>query len=303
MHFLYLCKVYFSSCMMICLTPLYSELQIKTGYSHGSLSWNVAGYQNCPNIISELQWKNLKIFEMAASYNILTSLGFYGKVSGCYGNILSGSVQDSDYKGDNRTQEYSRSKCDASNGRVFDFSLAIGRQLIFNRLHLQVIPIIGYSLNEQHLKLQKGMQVIDTEDGNAPYPIQGLKSAYNASWHGLLIGFDLNIQANPKIYFLATFEYHLTLFNGRGNWNLREDFTHDFKHYAYGRGVIGSSGLLYQFHQNFSAGMTLKFENYKALKGKARFYSYTLENLVANQTLNHIKWQSFSALCSLKYMF
>lgn len=296
-------RLLFLSCMMIFLTPLYSEIDIQTGYKQGSLTWNVAGYQGFPNIISELQWKNLKIFAMAASYNRLTSSGFYGKVSGCYGKILKGTVRDSDYKADNRTQECSRSKSDASNGRVFDLSLAIGRQLIFDKLHLKVIPIIGYSLNEQHLKLQKGMQVIDTEDENTPYPIQGLKSAYNASWHGPFAGFDLNFQATSKINFSASFEYHLTLYNGRGQWNLREDFYRDFKHSALGSGIIASVGTFYQFDMSVSIGMTLKYESFRALEGNERFYSYALENLVANQTLNLVKWQSFSALGFLKYAF
>ncbi len=62
--------------------------------------------------------KKLKIFETAVSYNMITASGFYGKIYGCYGNILNGSVQDSDYIGDNRTQGHSRSISDASNGKV-----------------------------------------------------------------------------------------------------------------------------------------------------------------------------------------
>ncbi|NIQ93167.1 MAG: TonB-dependent receptor, partial [Desulfuromonadales bacterium] len=83
-----------------------------------------------PNILSELTWDDLRSFQLAAETEMVRSLRprvstvLMGRTS--YGWIVSGENQDSDYAGDNRTLEWSRSNNDAGNGHVFDLEGGVG---------------------------------------------------------------------------------------------------------------------------------------------------------------------------------
>jgi len=283
------------------------EFDVQTGYRRDDLIWNIGASSGKPNILSELHWNDIEIWNTAVCFKMLTSSNYYARFSADYGQIFSGTNQDSDYLGDHRTKEFSRSKSDASSGKVFDLSFAAGRQFNFFNSRLKLSPLVGYSLNEQHLKMMNGIQIIDTEYDYYG-AIEGLNSSYLARWHGPFIGLDLNYQATCKISLNAVLEYHFARFNGFGDWNLRKEFYRDFEQTANGRGIVSSIGALYQFTERLSYGLTFNYDAFKADKGRDRTYAYVLYDGamragVFDCPFNSVKWRSFSILGSAKLQF
>lgn len=284
------------------------EVDFLTGYRHDQVSWDIGTPGGTPNILSELQWKNLQSFDLGGVLKLVTEDCFYVRVSGNYGFTLSGTNQDSDYHGNNRTEEYSRSIADAKGGHVYDVSGAFGRQLVYCGDRLKLMPLIGYSFHEQYLKMVNGNLLVYTEDPENIGRIDGLNSSYTSRWHGPYLGFDLNYEATCNLKLLATFEYHFAFFKGLGNWNLREDFFKNFEHTANGQGIVLSFGTLYQISQKLSVGAVINYETFKATNGRDRtFLLLERENqlipVIYDSHFNRVKWSAISALISLNYSF
>jgi outer membrane protein Pom len=131
------------------------------GYRSDDLRWNIAGDTegNNPNILSELEWEDLGIFQIKGS-NVTVFRGVYLKGSLAYGWIFSGDVQDSDYLGDNRALEFSRSNNNADDGNTMDASMGIGYQFLFRSGFIGISPMIGYSHHEQNLIMTDGNQTV-----------------------------------------------------------------------------------------------------------------------------------------------
>lgn len=283
------------------------EVDFQTGYRHDQLSWDIGVPGGTPDILSELQWKNLQSLNVEGKLKMLTDDGFYARVNADYGITLSGTNQDSDYHGNNRTEEYSRSIADAKGGHVYDVSGAFGRQFVLKE-RLNWMPLVGYSFHEQYLKMKNGTLLIYIYDPEIIGHIDGLNSSYTARWHGPYLGFDMNFKATCNLQLLATFEYHFAFFKGLGNWNLREDFFKDFEHTAKGRGIVLSLGALYQINQRLSVGAVVNYESFKATKGRDRTFLLIEQDnqlipIVYDSHFNRVRWTAISALLSLNYSF
>ena len=80
---------------------LQSKVELGQGYRHDSLKFRIAGPHNKPNILSELDYKNLQVY--LSTLKTTVSNGTYiGVVDLAYGNILHGKSRDSDYTKNNR---------------------------------------------------------------------------------------------------------------------------------------------------------------------------------------------------------
>jgi len=112
-----------------------TEFLLSTGYRVDDLDWNIAGdiNGNNPNILSELEWEGLESFQIKTTNKTIFNQLFLLKGSLAYGWILNGENQDSDYWGDNRTLEFSRSNNNSDEGNMLDASFGLGWQFTFSR--------------------------------------------------------------------------------------------------------------------------------------------------------------------------
>jgi len=161
-----------------------TDLSLSTGYRVDDLSWNIAGNNNNPNVLSELTWSDLEILQATLTGRALVNEWLYLRGSFVTVYLLRDN-QDSDYAGNDRTREFSRSSNSADCSRVLDAAMGLGYQFSFLSGRFRLSPLFGYSYNSQDLKLKDGFQVIATPGVTPPVgPIQGLDSAYDASWVG-----------------------------------------------------------------------------------------------------------------------
>jgi hypothetical protein len=245
-----------------------TNLEFGAGYRVDNLDWNIASDITgtvTPNIMSELTWSDVEIFQLKAGIRSLINRAFYLRGSLGYGSVFDGDNQDSDFSGDNRTNEWSRSNNSTNDGNVVDATLGIGYQFNVASGRLKLIPLVGYSYSDQYYNITDGVQTVSepslkplgADDPQPLGPFPGLNSTYEAEWWGPWLGIDLLFDANEKLKLFGGFEYHWADYHGEADWNLRSEFAHpvSFEHDADGTGMLMSVGggvpfdaaMVYQF--------------------------------------------------------
>lgn len=271
------------------------------GYRIDNLQWTIAGIDNNPNILSELIFENLNIIQgkIQVTKKLTPQMYFNGDLN--LGLIIKGSNQDSDYLGNDRTQEFSRSNNDCNGNAVFDISGALGWHLLNTDVILT--GLIGYAINGQNLLITNGYQTLyidpDTGAVGEPGPINDLNTTYKAFWNGLWIGFRLESKSKQKLF--CEYEYHIIDYYGEGNWNLRSDFAHpkSFSHEASGHGQVISLGTTflnnqYQFIICFNLG------NWETNSGTDK--TYFSDGTTIKTKFNGANWDTKSLMISFKYL-
>jgi len=279
---------------------------LSTGYRVDDLDWNIAGdiNGNNPNILSELEWEGLESFQLKLVNKTVFDQLFLLRGSLAYGWIFDGENQDSDYLGDNRTLEFSRSNNNSDDGNMLDASFGIGWQFTFGRSDFVMAPVIGYSYHEQNLTMTDGYQTIPPL---GPFP--GLDSTYETEWKGPFIGLDFSFRTDekskitPEIETLISIEYHLADFYAEANWNLRTDFAHpkSFEHEADGYGIVFSTAVKFLFDYHWSFNINLDYQNWSTDAGTDRVF-FANGTIVETQ-LNEVNWTSYAIMAGIEYHF
>lgn len=302
-----------SSSLCYSLTPCLSQsnFEIDLGYRQDQLSWSIAGgaierdgeVTYFPNILSELQWKNLQIAEVTASGCYVFSNHYAIKFSGDYGLICHGENTDADYNEDDRKGLYSLSKNQANKGYVYDVSLGVGYDFTFANEYFSLMPLVGYSCHEQKVHIHDGFQKLylfpDLTLGPTG-PFSGLDSTYKALWFGPWLGVDFVLPLNSYSYLFAGLEYHAFRYEGVGDWNLRKELS-KFHHDAYGQGCIATLGFDYAVWKNCSVGIIAHYRYFKTRSGIERII--VDDEFPVELLFNGAKWVSGEISAFLNWHF
>jgi hypothetical protein len=289
-----------------CVRDVSAEIEISLTFSEDirmdNFDWNIAGniYGANPNILSELTWSDLMIIQSKVHGQLTIADKFYLRCSHGYGWILDGDNQDSDYLGDNRTGEFSRSNNSPDDGNVMDVSVGLGYQFRPRNGKFTVTPLIGYSYHEQNLVMTNGYQTIGSKTG--PFP--GLNSKYEARWMGPWTGVDLSLKIINKIKLSGVMEIHLlTDYEGVADWNLRYDFQHpkSFEHSAYGYGKFISTAIDFTLNRRWNIGITTSYQDWSTNSGKSR--TYFSDGAEIETRLNEVNWDSLTAETRITFSF
>ncbi|MBI2400388.1 MAG: TonB-dependent receptor [Deltaproteobacteria bacterium] len=281
-----------------------SEVSISTGKRVDNLDWNIAGPTSGQfvNVRSELTWSDIESHEVRIGARIFLNRYFLKGEAG-YGFITDGQNQDSDFMGNDRTDEFSRSNNSADDGSVWDLSGGLGYLYQFPALggKFDLIPMAGLSYHKQNLTITEGVQTIDTVSEQLG-PFSGLNSTYEAGWGGPWAGVDLAYQrGNLKLF--GGFDFHVVYYRAEANWNLRTDFAHpvSFEHWATGTGIVFSAGGEYNLSQRWSLTASFKASDFRASDGTDR--TYFSDGTAGDTPLNEVNWDSRSAFFGLNYRF
>ncbi|MBC2710186.1 MAG: hypothetical protein HGJ94_04040 [Desulfosarcina sp.] len=207
-----------------------ASFDLSAGYRTDKLNWHIAGnlQGSDPNVLSELTWSDLKIYQLKLANRTVIKNRIYVRGHLDYGTVVSGNNQDSDYNGDSRTQEFSRSLNGVDGNNVWDGSIGIGPRFSFFESTIVVCPMLGYAVSEQDLNIVDGYQDFTAPPATTPIgPITGLDSRYQTRWKGPWLGVDLLFSIPctdgpfTKIGVMFTGEYHWVDYDAEANWNLR----------------------------------------------------------------------------------
>jgi len=289
-----------------------TEFLLSTGYRVDDLDWNIAGdiNGNNPNILSELEWEGLESFQLKIANKTVFNQLFLLSGSLAYGWIFDGENQDSDYLGDNRTFEFSRSNNNSDDGNMLDASFGLGWQLTFGRSDFIMAPVIGYSYHEQNLTMTDGYQTLSTPPITPDLgPFSGLDSTYETEWKGPFIGLDFTFRTDekskitPEIETFISIEYHWADYYAEADWNLRTSFAHpkSFEHEADGHGIVFSAVIKFLLDYHWALNINLDYQNWSADPGADR--TFFTNGTIAETQLNEVNWTSYAIMAGIEYHF
>ena len=222
-----------------------------------------------------------------------------------FGWIYDGDNQDSDYAGDNRALEFSRSNATTEDDNSLDISVGLGYKFKlgvpeywqdFFTEEIGVTVFGGYSHHELNLR--------DTE-GYSDWPPTGafddLDSTYATTWHGSWFGLQFDGKRD-RFYGFSRIEYHIVDYYAVADWNLRTDFAHpvSFEHFANGRGIDLSFGGDYEYNDNFKFGVKFNFRSWGTGAGHTT-YHYATGSIINTDNFNEAKWNSYGGMLDATY--
>jgi hypothetical protein len=289
------------------------------GVRYDQMDWNIAGTMagTNPNILSELSWSDLESYQLSLGAKAQVAGHFYGRGHVNYAWIDSGTVRDSDYGGDNRTQEWSRSISETNDDTLWDVVLGGGYPFTFNQRRWLLAPMLGVSLHKQNLRITNGEQVLSAAppSGYRPPPSLGplnsnLDSRYEALWMSLWSGVDVRYRLSAEPGQAPLMEWGLSLayhfwgdYEAEANWNLREDLSHpvSFEHEADGSGISLQAEWLIRASRYLNVNLNWNYCQRETDQGTTTFH---LSNgSQRTQRLNEVNWESQSFMVGLALRF
>lgn len=305
----------FSLVLLLMASPAVAAVTVRGdlggGYREDNLDWSLAGDLSGknPNVLSELEW-DVESVELTGDLWLLlpraTGSAPFVRVWGGYGFITNGEARDSDYRGDNRTDEYSRTECSADDGYLYDIAGALGWEFIWplgDDGVFSAAPFAGYAYSAQALTLADGMQVVSPSSAT-PIPLPGLDSDYTTSWQGPLAGMRLGYVHQDRLSLWLEGSYHQVDYEGEAEWNLRTDFAQDpsFRQTAEGDGWVVSGGVNHALGDHHAIAATLAYRKWVADEdGIDTLY---LANGPAIRTrFNEAEWEAWSVSLRYAYQF
>jgi len=299
-----------------------SGFDLSLGYRVDQLDWSISGDKDGtnPNVLSELIWTDLEILQTqldawVETRDLLwlnTNTLFLAKAA--YGKIFVGYNRDSDYAGDNRTLEWSRSENQSDDGYTLDLSGAFGPKYELLQGKLYVAPLIGYSFHIQNLELTEGVQTVSENgiyttyfggtDNPAPLgPITNLNSSYTAYWFGPWLGANVQLLPFEKWSFDLSAEYHIVEYFAEADWNLRANLAHpvSFEHEAHGNGIILSAKSVYELNQRWSAFFSGNVQFWET--GDGVDTTFFANGTRGGTQLNEVNWESYAVMFGVSCHF
>jgi hypothetical protein len=294
------------------LTWLKTGVELTAGYRTDKLTWNIAGNRqgSGPNVLSELTWSDLKIYQLKLTNRTVIKDYLYARCYLDYGGVRSGNNRDSDYLGDNRTGEFSRSLNGVDGNDVWDVSLAVGPRISFLNASMVVCPLLGYAVSEQDLNIVDGYQAFTASPATAPQgPFSGLNSRYQTRWKGPWVGMDFLFSVPGTnapfalVDIILTAEYHWFDYDADADWNLRAEYDHpvSFSHDAKGSGWVGGVTILLETKRHWGVNLGMNITDMTTHDGLDRtFYA---DGSTADTRLNEVRWRSFTVEAGISYRF
>lgn len=279
--------------------PSSINIDFGAGYRNDKFEWSIAGFDDVPNILSKLQWKDLRIAQIGGSASYVSCRNYAIRLEADYGRIYHGKVYDADYAESDQTDLFSYSLSKAGKGHVYDVSAAVGYRVTSTYARFVATPLIGYSQHAQYLHLYNGYQLFPFQ-----FDIAGLNSTYSARWYGPWIGVDFEARVERCAYLFGGFEWHMAAYRGHGKWNLRHDIG-PFHHKAYGMGYVATLGGKWEIWNNWAIGITGNYRNFRTRHG----HEYLVVNvpifgpIKVRSRFNQAKWHTYSVSGIITWRF
>lgn len=284
------------------------EWSVETGYRSDFLQWSIAGPNNTPNIISELTWRNLDIVQTKTGINYRNRRFDVGAEIG-YGKIYNGDNQDSDYAGDDRTLEFSRSNNQSNGDNVYDINTWLG--IVIDtpaKPAVRFIPMLGYSGHIQRLRMTDGVQTVSEPNYLQPGeynpvplgPFSGLNSTYKSRWHGPWLGAKFLLPVTRRLTLVPRFEKHWAHYYAEADWNLRKDFSHpkSYEQDTVSKGLVLSLLTEYSVSRPLHIYLDVNYQKWVAAAGSSYFFFDNGDSATVH--LNGVSWKSYAVNLGLK---
>lgn len=294
---------------------LHLKLALSAGERFEAFKWSIADSSASPNIRSELKWSDVRSHQVRFGGRMQLSHFLYGRAYVDYAWIRSGRMRDSDYDGDNRTLEYSRSLSETNADHLWDIAAGVGYPLAFRNERIFAAPMVGFSFHRQSFRITNGRQLI-SEDASETPPVgpldSRLNSLYTAEWQALWLGCDLRYAMAPMPGTTSAMAFELSLkyffladYSAEADWNLRGDLRHpvSFEQDADGSGLSIQIKWLLPIVRHLDMSFAFDYSRWATDSGTDTFYPADPANPAQTTPLNEVVWESRSIMIGLLYRF
>ncbi len=300
-------------------THVKGTVTLAAGVRCDELDWNIAGNAGGthPNVLSELAWSDVESYQLSLGAKAQVGRHFYGRGHINYAWIDDGTVRDSDYGGDDRTLEWSRSISETNDDELWDVMLGGGYPFTFQQRRWLLAPMLGASFHKQNLRITNGDQVLSAvpPPGYSPPPEVGplnrnLNSLYEAFWMSAWTGLDVRYQLPAKSDTAPFMEWGVSLayhfwadYEAEANWNLREDLDHpvSFRHEADATGISLQAEWLIRLNRYLNLNLNYNYCRWETDPGQNTVYFAAGGHQVTR--LNEVNWDSQSIMLGLALRF
>lgn len=240
------------------------QLSLATGHQQEDFHWDIAGNLNgqSPNILSELRWNKVsgQNYSAALQWNFWRKFALSAEYSRV--NIKSGTVNDTDYAGDNRTQPTYQQSFSDNKGSTVAWNAGAG-YVIFNNSRFSLTPYIGYGISRQSLYIV---------DVTGQFP--SLNSSYDTRWKGAFIKITSSLKIWHALKLATDITYNQVTYSAQGNWNLINEFQHpvSYSHAAKGYGIKACTRLVYNITPNIGLSIGYGYYNWQTGNGTDQLY-------------------------------
>lgn len=290
------------------------DYYIEGGYRQDDLDWTIAHPSGSPDVLSELQWKDVESAMVETGIDITYADHWHAEGKFAYGQIVDGRNQDSDYDQDNRQGEFSRSYSVTDDGATIEVSGALGYHFDIGSKkfapRLRLTPKVGYAFHTQQFNDTNGVLVISNSDNEFEIEMPplghfaGLDSTYEATFFGPWGGLETQLFLTDRVSLESSIEYHWVDYEGTGNWNLRDDFQHpkSFTHKAEGEGIVASASGHYRITPSWTISLSADYQKWKA-NNKGIDTKYFSDGSIGEMRFHGVNWDSFGFNLGMAYRF
>lgn len=276
--------------------------------NNSEMDWNIAGGASpisTPNILSELQFEDIESIgygiNLAHLHKLNENLALYLEIDYSDSSIDSGNVQDSDYFGNNRTNEFSRSTADVDDDSVNRLSIGAGlKTRWFNTKGHYFTGFVGFQQHDMNYTMTNGVQHIPEEFSREP--IEGLNSTYDSEYESWFIRLGTeHVFSWGTIGF--SFEHHDLQFSADADWSLRDDFAHpkSFAHKGNGYGNVYTFAYTYPIKSNCDIYVNFTRREYSISNGYDQTFFSDGNSTVVR--LNEVNFESDQTHIGFRYIF
>lgn len=284
------------------------SLTPSASFTHSELSWSIASDLSgrfAPNILSELNYRDLQAqglgFTLARLYPVNDNLALYAELMLSRSVIQDGSSQDSDYQGNRRSQEFSRSYADVDSGLSPTRHFSVGL-----KMRLPDFPQDFFSVligrHRQVVNLTKTNGVIVLPDTLNGEKLEDLNSTYNSQFDSWSFGISQEHLMDWGTL-SCRYDYYDTEFNAEANWNLRTDFAHpvSFIHQGFGEGHSLQLGYAREITNTVQLQLHWQRSLYQIDPGYDVTFFTTRQPLATR--LNQVNYASRQVQIGISYIF
>jgi hypothetical protein len=250
------------------------QVNFEAGYRHDNISWRT---RHDGFFKTSTRFEDLDIFQVGVKARTMLGCNFYLRAAAHWGWILDGDFKQSvstlasfspffygsgDFSEDIEFGVHHRDVVDDK--YVYDLSAAIGYPFYFCDCTMALAPVIGYSVDEQNLRVENDVIDFGTADGFL-FPFAGSDCCWHKftnRWYGPFIGLDFVYRPCNECWNLyAELEYHWGHFKGKRS---HESFFHEFSHRSkHAHGWVFVLGADYDFCDCWTLGANVKLQDWK----------------------------------------
>lgn len=293
------------------------QVSFEAGYRRDTIDWRTRFPSDDPFLRTSTRFKDLDIFQIGVHGRSTLGCNFYVRGSAYWGWILDGDFRrhaEVDFSpgsifsgpGDFEFGFSDRFRSTIDDQYVFGIGAAVGYPFYFCDCTLVLAPVIGYSFDEQNVRVDDRIFAFDGFDsyGFGSGGSECCRHTFISRWYGPFVGVDFDWRpCNSCFNVWAELEYHWGSFRGKTN-NLNYDesgffgFDRRNRHSNDAQAWVFAAGFDYDLCNCWTIGLSVKFQDWSANRHHRRCldsdFSYDFGSFCDHRFRDNNKWRSYA---------